>query len=148
MPDIMNESYRKKLERLLTGEGDSNPEMRRTRMEWEQMQSLLRDTAAADAANGVKPFLADRVMRQIAAERTTRNARPEGDLWEWLPVVFRPVAVACLLLVVVLAAHNLNLSSRYEMRQSAVEAVLALPEISTTVIYDLDVRVLEEPEGP
>ena len=114
--------------------------------EWQAIKSLLRDAAAADAEHGVQPFLADRVMRRIAAEKRGQSSKSEADLWEWLAVVFRPVAAICLVLVIVLAAHNLYLSSQFEARQSAVEAVFAIPEISTAVIFDYDLAAQQEPE--
>ena len=120
--------------------------MQTTPEAWQAIRSMLRDAAEADAAHGVQPFLADRVMRRIAAEKRGRSSRSEADLWEWLAVVFRPVAAICLVLVLVLAAHNLYLSSQFEARQSAVEAVLAIPEISTAVVFDYELAAQTEPE--
>lgn len=108
-----------------------------------QLERHLREMASEDASVGMKPFLADRVMRRIASERAARTQ--QEDVWQSLVWIFRPAAALCLVLVLFLTIHNLYLSSQYETQGSMIDAVLALPEVNTVAAYQLDLTSYDQP---
>lgn len=97
------------------------------------MRTLLQTTTRDAAEKAVKPFLADRVMRRLAPQ-----SEPEEELFGALLRLFRPVALAGLLLILGLGAYNVSRADAYDAEPSATEAVLGLPPVTLSAAYDLD----------
>jgi anti-sigma factor RsiW len=95
----------------------------------------MQDALRAEAAGVADPYLADRVLRRIEAPRPVFA----DELALWLGQVFRPVAIAGALVVVLLAGYNVRLSQSFATESSTAEAMLGLPPVSTASVYDLDV---------
>lgn len=115
---------------------DAEPNLRAELEALRGLRGLLRTTVRADAEVATRPFLADRVMRRLAAP--VRRLSPEEELLGGLLRLFRPVAVAGLLLILALAAYNVTLATGYVAAPSTAEAVLGLPPVSLTTAYDVD----------
>ncbi len=130
----------------LQAELKASPALQRELEELRLTQTVLQQTTAGDAAQAVKPFLADRVLRQLnappAAEATL------DDLFANLAGLFRPVAFASLLLMLVLASYNIYLAQQYEAETTFSESLLALPPLSEEAVYDLDLYDLQMNNQP
>lgn len=100
-------------------------------------QQGMKATTAGMLEGAVRPFLADRVLRSLDQENATVESKTE-EFFAHLSLVFRPIAIASLLLALTLAFYNYQLSSQYETEVSAAEALLALPPVSTASVYAID----------
>jgi anti-sigma factor RsiW len=103
------------------------------------MQRLLRTTVQSSAETAAKPFLTDRVMKRLdPARKSAKRLAPEEELFGSLLRLFRPVALAGMLLILIIAAYNVTLSSGYEAEASTTEAIFALPPVTIATAYDTE----------
>lgn len=135
----------------LARELNASPALREALEELRTTQALLQTTVARSAEQAARPFLADRVMRQVRA--TPVSTASLSDLFASLAGLFRPVAVASALVALVLASYNVYLARQYEVETSFSEALLALPPVTASAVYDLDLYdldlyELQTPEQP
>lgn len=117
------------------------------RADVEQLRTLrldLRQTALADAEAVASPWLAKRVLQRLS----NPPASYADELALWLGQVFRPVALAGLVMVLILAGYNLRLSQSFATEASTAEAVLGLPPVSAASVYDLDVYAAQSDIAP
>lgn len=116
-----------------------SPDLRAELETLRAMQGLLRTTVQSSAETAAKPFLADRVMKRLdpARQRAPRLA-PEEELFGSLLRLFRPVALAGVLLILSIAAYNVTLSNEYQADASTTEAVFALPPVTIATAYDTE----------
>lgn len=130
----------------LADELKASPVLRRALEELRMTQVLLQQTTAEGAAQVTKPFLADRVVRQLNAPPAAEASL--DDLFANLAGLFRPVAFASLLLMLVLASYNIYLAQQYEAESTFSESLLALPPLSEEAVYDLDLYDLQMNNQP
>ena len=103
------------------------------------LQGLLQTTVRASSERAIEPFFADRLMRQLApAPQRLAATTPDEEFFGFLLRLFRPVAVAGLLLILGFATYNVTLSGDYEAQASTTEAVLGLPPVTLATAYDLN----------
>ena len=116
-----------------------SPELRAELDEVKALRGLLQTTVRASTEQALKPFFADRLMRRLApaSQPLAATARDE-EFFGSLLHLFRPVAVAGVLLILGFAAYNVALSGEYEAQASTTEAVLGLPPVTLATAYDLD----------
>jgi len=79
---------------------------------------------------------AERVMRAVkaASSRKRRDAYLERQLISW----FRPVMAAGLLVILMLAFYNFDLSRENDVHQTPAEMVLGLHPVTVAAAYDLE----------
>ncbi|MFQ5569221.1 MAG: hypothetical protein ACE5G0_06075 [Rhodothermales bacterium] len=147
----MNHPTHERLLRLLQGEltpgeeAQVRQELARSsalRAELEEiraLQGLLQTTVRASTEDALRPFFADRVMRRLrpAAQRLADSASEE-EFFGVLLRLFRPVALAGLLIILGFAAYNVTQSDGYESQPSTTEAVLGLPPMTLATAYEFD----------
>lgn len=116
-----------------------SPDLRAELEAVKALRGLLQTTVRASSAQALKPFFADRLMRRLApvAHRLAAPAADE-EFFGLLLRLFRPVAVAGLLLILGFATYNVTYSNDYEAEASTTEAVLGLPPVTLATAYDLD----------
>ena len=112
-------------------------ELRKEVSQVHTVQKGLKEATNEMLEGAVRPFLADRVVRALDRENQHVESISE-DFFNQLVLVFRPIAIASVLLVLTLAFYNYQLSSEYETELSAGEALLALPPVSSASVYALD----------
>ncbi|GIV62154.1 hypothetical protein GQ464_016835 [Rhodocaloribacter litoris] len=112
----------------------ASPGLRARAEEMRQLRQTLQASVGAGAAQVLKPFFTDRLMRRLqpVASRSREEAFAAA-----LATLFRPVLVASLALIMVLAAYNLTFRAD-DAEQPAAEAVLGLPPVTLTAAYELD----------
>ena len=101
----------------------------------------LQEGAAHSASSVLKPFFTDRLMRRV--NQAEASGSRDEDMATMLAQVFRPVALASLVLAVFLAAYNIRLSKDYSIDSTTVESVLALPPVTSMSAFDLDLYAAE-----
>lgn len=110
------------------------------RKQWAQTQALqrmLQTSLEAKTDDALQPFFTDRLMRRLERAEATPS-RVEDDLPAVLWALFRPIAVAGLVIIIGLAFYNSNVASEYNVDASATETVLALPPVSLESAFELD----------
>ncbi len=124
-----------------------SPELRAELDELKALRGLLQTTVRASSEQALKPFFADRLMRRMApAPQRLAATTPDEEFFGSLLRLFRPVAVAGLLLILGFATYNVTLSDEYEAEASTTEAVLGLPPVSLATAYDLDLSTTSSTE--
>ena len=124
------------LDDALAGREDALEEIARSpelRAQWKDLsalRSLLRHTADTSSQNALRPFLADRVLRRI---RPADEAL-FGSLWH----LFRPLALAGILLIVGFASYNATFYRSYDAQPTATEVMLGLRPVTLTTAYAAD----------
>ncbi len=90
--------------------------------------SALRDNIASGKKQSFEPFFADRVMGRVY----DIDKENEEDLFfERLFALFRPVAIAATVLIVIAIGYNIGSSG-----QISLEGALAVPEVTLDEVYD------------
>ena len=89
-------------------------------------------------ASAFKPFFAERVLNRIQA---SVNSQEADTFFESLIVIFRPVAIAAVVLIISVAAYNIITSG-----QISIEGALAVPEVTLDDAYDTSLAVVMEEE--
>lgn len=82
-------------------------------------------------------FFADRVMQQIYREQ-----KPHNELERWvesLVSVFRPVAVAAVLVILLLVGYNM-----FTTKQISLEGALAVSNVTVTEAFDPTINLTVE----
>ena len=97
----------------------------------------LRHMVEAERNASMMSMPTERVLRAVRAAGF-RPGRVEEFLERELLSWFRPVFVAGLLIIVALAAYNIELSQNNDYEQSATEMVLGLQPVTLASAYDID----------
>ena len=101
----------------------------------------LQEGAAHSASSALKPFFTDRLMRRV--NQVGAGGSREEEMAAMLAQVFRPVALASLVLAIFLVTYNIQLSRDYSVDSTTVESVLALPPVTSMSAFDLDLYAAE-----
>ncbi len=109
----------------------ASPELRARADEWRALRNVLRTTVRESSEAALRPFFTDRLMRRL---RPPAAARAEAFAAS-LAALFRPVALAGLLVIAILVGYNVA-SYAYEAEPSATEAVLGLPPVTVATAFD------------
>ena len=131
MPPEESQAFQQKLEQ--------SPELRTELEEMRTLQATLRTSVRTHSTEALRPFFADRLMRRINARCAVHNTfSPEEEFFRNLAKLFRPIAIASVIIILSLATYNFALSTAYEVSPSPTEAVLGLPPVDLATAYDLD----------
>ena len=98
----------------------------------------LRQNIAGQKKNTFKPFFADRVMRKI---RLSEQKQEDERFFEFLFLIFRPIAIAAAVLIIVIAGYNISTSG-----EISIESALAIPDVTLDDMYDSSYALLLEEE--
>ena len=101
------------------------------------LRRLLQEHADQASELAFQPFLADRVMRRI-----TMASQPEDQLFSLLFGLFRPVALASLLLILGLVGYNTVVSRTFDVQPTTTEVVFGLQPVSLTDAFTTDLEPL------
>ncbi len=96
---------------------------------------LLRPAVDSAAEESIKPFFVDRLMKAVASPTQVRRAGE--DLFEAMFGLFRPVALASLLIIATLVGYNIRSASDSDVAVSVSESVLGLPSVSLVAAFEL-----------
>ena len=120
-----------------------SPELRAELDEVKALRSVLQTTVRASSEQALKPFFADRLMRRLApATQRLAATAPDEEFFGSLLRLFRPVAVAGLLLILGFATYNVTLSDAYDAQPTPTEAMLGLRPVTLTTAYNLDLETI------
>lgn len=103
----------------------------------EDLVHSLRHMVESERSASMMSMPAERVLRAVRAAGV-RTGKVEDFLERELLSWFRPVFVAGVLIIVALAAYNIELSQNNDYEQSATEMVLGLQPVTVAVAYDID----------
>ena len=109
-----------KLEQALA----SSDELLKEKQEIANLRGQLYETKSTQ----FKPFFAERVLTKIHA---SINSKEEDTFFDSLFVLFRPVAIAAAVLIIIFAGYNVTASG-----QISLEGALAIPEVTLDDAYD------------
>ncbi len=124
-------------EQALRSELGHSEELRAELERLEATRHLMVSATQQQAASALKPFFTDRMMRRLNPAVAVPS--PEEEVASMQMSLFRPVAVASLLLAVCLAVYNINVANEYASDTTTTEAILALPPVNSMSVYELDV---------
>ena len=99
------------------------------------LRGLLQSAVHTTSEQALQPFFTDRLMRRLDPARLRRS--PDEELFGALLWLFRPVAVAGMMLILMLAAYNVIQAYDSEVPASTTEAVLGLPPVSLATAYEV-----------
>lgn len=85
----------------------------------------MRESISSTAKNSFNPFFANRVMQRITSQKKESN---EELFFESLISLFRPMAIAAVLLVVVLTSYNLVTDNFFSSQDSPPLSELSLED--------------------
>jgi hypothetical protein len=105
------------------------------RQEKEMIESLRQDILGVKDTS-FKPGFADRVMNEISKQKSDSENEP---LFESLFVVFRPIAIAATVLIIVIAGYNMSSTCEF-----SVEGALGIPEVTVEDVYDPSLALVTE----
>ena len=128
---------------LLHAEIEASPELQEELHRLQEMRGLLQDTVKMSSDSVLNPFFTDRLMRRL--EPANIKQFEQDDIAFFLSRLFRPVALAGLVVAMFLAVYNVNISGSYTSQTTTAEAILALPPVNTLAVYDLDLYVEDDP---
>ena len=90
--------------------------------------AALRDNIISGKSQSFEPFFADRVMGKLY---DIENKKEAEFFFEWLFALFRPVAIAATILIIIAIGYNIGSSG-----QISLEGALAVPEVTLDEVYD------------
>lgn len=119
----------------LRSEIERSPELRTQIDELSDVRGLLREAVVADA-DARSPLLADRVIQRMRS--FDGNAESVADAFlSGIVRLFRPVALAAIVIIALLASYNLSYSDEYASELTTAESVLGLPPVTLATAYDV-----------
>lgn len=98
----------------------------------------LRVNIKEGKVSAFKPFFAERVLNRI---QSSVNSQDEETFFESLFVLFRPVAIAAAVLIIIVAGYNISTSG-----QISIEGALGVPEVTLDDAYTTSLAVVMEEE--
>jgi len=98
----------------------------------------LRGNIKEGRATSFKSFFAERVLNKIQA---SINSQEEDTFFDSLFVLFRPVAIAAALLIIIVASYNVASTGLISL-----EGALGMPEVTLDEAYDTSLAVVLEEE--
>ena len=118
-----------------------SPSLRAELEEMQRLQNLLQTTVTTSSKHALRPFFTDRVMRRLVRTETA-TTRPEEELFSSLLRLFRPVALAGLVMILGLITYNMTRSDIYDAQPSPTEAMLGLHPSTLATAYNLDLETI------
>jgi len=112
------------------------------------MRGMAQEAVQTASSTALEPFFTDRLLRRLTPSREASGTAFDEELVLFLTRLFRPVALAGVILAICLAWYNVNLSNDYSGSTTTTEAVLALPPVASASVYDLDFFAAEEVNRP
>ncbi|GIV61966.1 MAG: hypothetical protein KatS3mg044_0832 [Rhodothermaceae bacterium] len=117
----------------------ASPALRQDCERLRALRDTLRATVREDAREALRPFFTDRLMKRLQPPAPPRR----DDIFaEALAALFRPVLVASMALILLLAAYNVTHGVE-DAERSPAEAVLGLPPVTLTSAYELELSSAE-----
>ncbi len=111
--------------------------------EWNRLQDSLRGMVAGESEHVRHSMLTDNILR--AVRPNSGRMRSFDELWSGALVSwFRPVVVAGLLLILLLAAYNARQTSSETADLTTTERVLGLHPVTVASAYDLELDSISE----
>lgn len=107
--------------------------------EWDQLQHSLRDMVDGESENVRPEFMTDNILRAVRSSASGRTWLDEV-LADVVGSWFRPVVLAGILLILMLAAYNAQHVASDLVDRSTTERVLGLHPITVASAYDLDLE--------
>lgn len=102
-------------------------ESARLRKEKEDIMQM-RNELSSQNGQKFKPFFVDQVMNEI---RAWKDQKDSNEYFDYISVLFRPVAIAATILIIALVSLNFIKSDRVSL-----EGAIAVPEVTITDAYD------------
>lgn len=129
-------------EARLRDELAQSPTLRAELEDLKALRSVLQAAVQTSSEQALKPFFADRVMRRLAPATQRLATAPDEVLFGSLLRLFRPVALASLLIILGFATYNITLSDTYGAQPTTTEAVLGLRPVTLTTAYNFDFETI------
>jgi len=96
----------------------------------------MRQAIKKGKVSGFQPFFAERVLNQASIQ-----AKAEDSFFNSLLIVFRPLAIAAVVVIIIISAYNITSSG-----QVSLEGALAVPEVTLNDAYATSLAVVIEEE--
>ena len=104
--------------------------------EEKEIITSLRNNIERGKTTSFKPFFADRVMEKI---QTSKQVDENEQFFESLFVIFRPIAVAAVILIIIIAGYNINTTGQF-----SIEGVFGVQEVTIDDVYDPTLALVTE----
>jgi len=101
-----------------------------------EMIISLRANLRKGKETSFKPFFAERVMEKI---RSSKRVDEDAQFFESLFVLFRPITIAAVVLIIIIAGYNITSTDRF-----SIEGALGIPEVTVDDVYDPTLALLTE----
>jgi hypothetical protein len=107
--------------------------------EWSHLQESLRDMVSSESEHVEHALITNNILRAV---RKVPSGMPSlDDLWERALVSwFRPVVVAAVLLILLLAAYNVRQTSSDALELTTTERILGLHPVTVASAYDVELE--------
>lgn len=116
----LNPEEKKRLEEALS----RSVELR----EEKEIITSLRINIDRGKTTSFEPFFADRVMEKI---QTSKQVDENEQFFESLFVVFRPIAIAAAILIIIITGYNINMTGQF-----SIEGALGVQEVTIDDVYN------------
>lgn len=100
--------------------------------------AALRNQLYESTSKQFKPFFAERVLKQIQTYPLDQN---ENALFDSLMVLFKPVAIAATVLIILVSGYNIADSGNISL-----EGALAIPDVTFDDAYNTSLAMVIEEE--
>jgi hypothetical protein len=107
--------------------------------EWSHLQESLRDMVSSESEHVEHALITNNILR--AVRKAPAGMPSLDDLWERALVSwFRPVVVAAVLLILLLAAYNVRQTSSDALELTTTERILGLHPVTVASAYDVELE--------
>lgn len=107
--------------------------------EWGRLQESLQDMVAIESQHVQQELLTNSILRAVRS--TKAGVKGIDELWSRaLLTWFRPVMIAGILLIFLLAAYNVRQTRSDSVNLTTTERVLGLHPVTVASAYDLDLE--------
>jgi hypothetical protein len=104
-----------------------------------EMIISIRKNVEKSKTTSFNPNFADQIMEKIQPSILP----DESDrFFESLSVVFRPIAIAATILIIIIAGYNMSTTDNYSL-----EGALGVPEVTVNDAYDPSIALVTEDEN-
>lgn len=136
--ELLNRSFDSILTKVQQNELDEALQKSHELREEKESLIRLRKRISGNAGQTFSAFFADKVMAKITSNRTESN---EERFFESLISVFRPVAIAAAMLLVILVSYNILNNQEYSLVSSFTHSQVTL-EDAFDPILDLTLELI------
>ena len=107
--------------------------------DWQLLQESLRDMVSSESERVPHTMITNNILRAVRTTPSSMTALDE--LWSRALVSwFRPVVVAAVLLILLLAAYNVRQTSSESVGLTTTERVLGLHPVTVASAYDYELE--------